>query len=231
MIARLLTLAYQLRQHRVGGWTLDRWAVTLTWGAGVLIGTQWVLRGRPNLPAWHWAVLALLLSAGAGMLVLRGWAARRLYSAFSRQPGLEAPASAPMPPEDKIAVRATGTFEVQGRFGLFAGLEAYWRTYASREHTVLAIQHQTRFLLGRSRAEDVGMWYMFIPAAAITEVAPGRLHSGSELAPALRVDYRRQPPALGGKRPPRESNETVYLAFTDDAAREQVWADLVADRG
>ena len=37
MTARILKLAYQLRLHRVGGWALDRWAVTLAWGASVFI--------------------------------------------------------------------------------------------------------------------------------------------------------------------------------------------------
>ncbi len=93
----------------------------------------------------------------------------------------------------------------------------------------MAIQHQTRFLLGRSPAEDVGMWYMFIPPAAIAEITPGQLHYGPEAGPALRVGYRRQPPATEGKRPPKAVSETVYLAFGDETARERVWADLLAD--
>ncbi len=77
MTARILRLAYQLRHHRVGSWALDRWGVTLAWGGSILIGLQWLLRGQPVLPAWHWVILALLLLGGLGLLILRGWAARR----------------------------------------------------------------------------------------------------------------------------------------------------------
>ena len=231
MTSRIFKLAYQLRLHRVGGWALDRWAVTLVWGASVLIGLQWLLRGEPILPAWHWAVLALLILGGMGLVFLRVWAARRSYVTFDPQPGLKGPPAAPMSPDDKISLQATGAFEVQGRVRTFVGLLAYWRSYASREHTVMAIQHQNRFFLGRSPAEDVGMWYMFISAAAVAEVIPGQLHFGFEIGPALRVSYRRQPPASEGKRPHKAVNAMVYLAFEDEATRGRVWADLAADVG
>ena len=49
MTARILGLAYQLRLHRVGGWALDRWAVTLAWGASALILTRWALTWAASL--------------------------------------------------------------------------------------------------------------------------------------------------------------------------------------
>jgi hypothetical protein len=229
MTPRIYKLAYQLRLHRVGGWALDRWAVTLAWGASVFILTQWAWRGQPALPAWHWLILALLLLSGAVVVALRGWAARRSYVVFLPEPELASPAPAPLTPEDKIPLRATGRFDVQSRERLFADLPAYWRTYASREHAVLAIQHPTRFLLGQSRAEDDGMWYAFIPSAAITEATPGALRYGRQVSPGLRVVYRRQPRARDGKRPPKAAVATIYLAFEDEASRARVWADLVAD--
>ena len=229
MTARIFKLAYQFRLHRVGGWALDRWAVTLAWGAGVFILTRWAWRGQPVLPAWHWLILALLLLSGAVVVALRGWAARRSYVVFLPESGLVSPPPTPLLPEDKIPLRATGRFDVQGREHLFADLPAYWRTYASREHAVLAIQHPTRFLLGQSRAEDDGMWYAFIPPAAITEAMPGALRYGRRVSPGLRVVYRRQSPARDGKRPPKAVVATIYLAFEDEASRASVWADVVAD--
>ena len=230
MTSRIFKLAYQLRLHRVGGWALDRWAVTLAWGASVLILTRWMWRGQPVLPAWHWLILALLLLSGAAVVALRGWAARRSYVVFRPEPGLAPPAPQPLLPEDKIPLRATGRFDVQSRERLFADLPAYWRTYASREHAVLAIQHPSRFLLlGHSRDEDAGMWYAFIPPAAIGEVTPGQLRYGRQVSPGLRVVYRRQPPARDGKRPPKAVVATIYLAFEDEAARVRVWADLAVD--
>ena len=230
MTAWVFEFAYQFRLHRVGGWALDRWALTLAWGASAFILTRWAWRGQPVLPAWHWLILALLVMSGAAVAVLRGWAARRSYVVFLPEPGLAPPAPRPLLPEDKIPLRASGWFDVQSRERLFADLPAYWRTYASREHAVLAIQHPSRFLLlGRSRDEDAGMWYAFIPPTAITEVTPGALSYGRQVSPGLRVVYRRQPPALDGKRPPKAVVATIYLAFEDEATRVSVWADLVAD--
>jgi hypothetical protein len=229
MTARLFKLAYQLRLHRVGGWALDRWAVTLAWGASALIVTRWMLRGQPALPAWHWLILVLLVLSGTAVVILRGWAAGRSYVVFLPQPDLAPAAPAPLLPEDKVPLRATGRFEVEGRERQFVDLTAYWRTYASREHAVLAIQQPTRFFLGHSRAEDAGMWYAFVPPAAVGEVTPGALRYGRQVRPGLRVVYRRQPPATEGKRPPKPVDAAVYLAFEDKAARERVWADLVAD--
>jgi hypothetical protein len=229
MTSRIFELAYQLRLHRVGGWALDRWAVTLAWGASALIVTQWAWRGQPVLPAWHWLILALLLLSGAAVMALRGWAARRSYVVFLPEPNLAPPALLPLLPDDKVPLRATGRFDVQDRERLFADLPAYWRTYASREHAVLAIRHLTHFLLAHSRAEDAGMWYAFIPPAAITEVTPGALRYGRRISPGLRVVYRRQRPAPEGKRPPKAVVATIYLAFEDEASRVSVWADLAAD--
>jgi hypothetical protein len=230
MTARLCRLAYQLRLHRVGGWALDRWAVTLAWGPALLILAQWFLRGQPVLPVWHWLILALVLLGGLALLILRGWAARRSYVVFAPEPALAPPAPLPLPPEVKVPLHATGRFDVEGRERLFADLTAYWRTYASREHAVLGIQHPSRFLLvGRSRPEDAGMWYAFIPPAAIAEITAGELRYGRQTSPGLRVIYRRQPPAPEGKRPPKPVTATLYLAFEDEGARERVWEDLVAD--
>ena len=134
MTARIFKLAYQLRLHRVGGWALDRWAVTLAWGVSAFIVTRWTWRGQPILPAWHWLILALLVLSGAAVMFLRGWAARRSYVVFLTEPGWAPPAPLSLLPEDKTPLRATGRFDVQNRERLFADLPAYWRTYASRKN-------------------------------------------------------------------------------------------------
>ena len=58
MTARIFELAYQLRLHRVGGWALDRWAVTLAWGASVLdldaVGVARAARPRRPGTGWSW---------------------------------------------------------------------------------------------------------------------------------------------------------------------------------
>ncbi len=227
-MAYLLLLAYRLRTHRFGAWTLTRWTLTLTFGAAAIILAQWVLRGRPGLPAWHWLSLGLLLLAGVGFTVLWAWAERQGYVAFQAESGLAAPLAQTLAPEDKVQVYATGCFEVNTRIRLFTDLLAYWRTFGSREHAVMAIVHRSRFLLlGRLPDEHVGMWYIFFGPQDILRIAPGRLAFGPRKGPALRVDYRYTPPAKEGKRSPKPVVATVYLRFTDEATRGQVWADLL----
>lgn len=231
-MAHLLKLAYQLHSHEFGGWRLDRWGVTLAWGAALVIVAQWLWRGRPDLPAWHWLVLALLVLGGLALLILRGSAAHRRYVVFVPQTGRAAPAAQPLAPDDKLSVRATGCFEVQTKVRVLADLPAYWRTYASREHAVLAIQNMGRFLgLGATPEENVGMWYIFIRPEAVLGVTAGQLTYGARTGPGLSVAYRYTRLAVEGKPPPKPVTEAVYLAFADEAARDAVWADLLAGLG
>jgi hypothetical protein len=96
---------------------------------------------------------------------------------------------------------------------------------------VLAIAHASRFLrIGRFPDERIGMWYIFFQPSAVEEIAPGSLCFGRRVSPGLRVIHRYTPPVPEGKRVPRPLREPVYLAFSDVAARDRVWADLLADR-
>ncbi|MFN2166515.1 MAG: hypothetical protein ACK2U9_09675 [Anaerolineae bacterium] len=233
MNARILEVAYRLRQHRMAGWALDRWAVTLAWGAGLLLLLFWALRGRPSLPAWHWVILVLLALVGVVLIVLRTAARRRFYVVFTPRPAVAVPAAAALRPSDKEAVRATGIFDVEGRARIFADLMAYWRTFASREHAVMAIAHESRYLVVGSRpAEDVGMWYAFFLPEAVEAVTAGDLIFGARLRPGLRIDYLRTVPVPDdGKRrsQPRPVRAVFYLACEDEETRARVWGDLLAD--
>ena len=233
MGAKLLEIAYRLRCHRLGGWGLDRWGVTLAWGAGALILLLWLLRGMPPLGAGHWVLLILLMAAGLALLILRGWAEHRSYVIFTPQPDRTAPPAAGLRPSEKVLIRATGRFEVEGRPGFFADLMAYWRTFASREHAVMAIAHESHFLgVGHRPAEDVGMWYAFFRPEAVEAVTPGSLAFGARVGPGLRIVYRRTAPQpddgkhRGRSRPVRT---VLYLACEDEDARTRIWADLLAD--
>ena len=109
-------------------------------------------------------------------------------------------------------------FEVEGKERLFADLLAYWRSFGSREHAVMAIVHRSRFLLLGSVAErTLGMWYVFFTPAMIEAITPGTAAFGAATRPALRVAYRFTPPAAGRKaaRPP--SPASVYLSFADES--------------
>jgi len=233
MNVRLLQLAYRLRNHRLAGWGIDRWGITLAWGAAVVILLLWLLQGKPFVSAGHWAFLALLALAGLLLVILRAWAKGRSYVIFTLQSGQTAPSAVALRPSDKVLVRATGRFEVESRSAFFADLLAYWRTFASREHSVMAIAHESRFLgLGSRPAEELGMWYAFFRPETIDAVTAGSLAFGSRAGPALRIAYRHIPPQPDdGRRraQPKPKRMVLYLACEDDETRGRIWADLLAD--
>jgi hypothetical protein len=228
-VARLYKLSYQLRTHYLAGWSLQRWGITLALGTTILLVFQWFFRGRPPTPWWHWLLPAGLGFGAAALWTLGKWATSHSYVQFVAEPNSTAPAPAALDPSDKVAVRATGHFAVEGQFQDFADLQAYWRTFASREHTVMAVAPRGRFLgLGRLPEELIGMWYLFIMPDAIHNVTPGRLTFGADEGPALRVRYTRTEPNANEKKPPRVIAETAYLKFADESERSQVWGDLLA---
>jgi len=232
MTGEFLKTAYRLRCYRLGDWTLERWGVTLTWGAAALILLAWAFRDRPAVPAWHWGLLAVLVLIGLALLGLRVWGAPRSYVAFTPEAELASPAGQALDPTDKILIRATGHFEVAGKAHFFADLLAYWRSFATREHAVMAIVHNTRFLVGRTPEADLGMWYIFFKPADIRQVTPGQVTFGRVQRPGLRVTYRHLPETPGDKKRrsrPRPITGAAYLAFESDADRSLVWADLLAD--
>lgn len=226
-MARLFKLAYQLRMHRLGDAQQDILGRNLAFLAAAIILIQWLLRGRPPLSLWHWLVLGLILFTALGLIVLRRWSAHAGYVRFTSEPALNPPAPAAMEPEDKELLFATGRFEVEAREANLADLMAYWRTFASREHAVMAIQHESRFLLGSFPSNWIGMWYIFFRPENIEGLGSGTVAFGSVNRPGLQITYRRLPPS-DGKKPKKPVRETVYLAFETEAARDRVWADLLA---
>jgi hypothetical protein len=228
MLAKLLKLAYQLRHHGLGEWPLDRWAVTFALIAAAVIPLRWLVLDRPQTPL-AWAILLLLLAVAIGVSFLGHWALRNEYVAFDVQNDQPLPAPRRIDPGDKIAIYPTGHFEVEGKSAVFADLLAYWRSYASREHTIMAIVHPSRFLLlGKTAARDLGMWYVFFMPEMITAIAPGTIAFGSTRRLALRVIYRYTPPA-SGRKPSQTIAQVLYIGFDDEVARQAVWADMLAD--
>lgn len=228
MTARLFKLAYQLRMHKFADVQQDVLARNVAIIAAAIIVLQWLVRGRPPLPIWHWLILALILLGALGLSVLRNRAAAAGYVRFTPQPALEPPALLAMAPDDKEAAFATGRFEVETKEGRLANLTAYWRTFGSREHAIMAIQPMSRFLLGGLPGERVGMWYIFFKPEEVAEVAAGTVTFGAARRPGLRITYWRQP-RQEGKKPKKPVREGIHLAFETDAGRDRVWADLLAD--
>ena len=229
-MARLSKLSYQLRTHYLGGWSLQRWATTLAFGAAALLTLQWVFRGRPPTPWWHWLAPAAVVLGSLALSALGRWSASKDYVKFDTEPSATLPAPVALSPSDKVSVRATGHFAVEGRAQDFADLQGYWRTFASREHTVMAVAPDSRFLvLGKLPEDLIGMWYIFFMPEAIRDVTPGQLTFGVDAGPALRVRYTRIEPNVNEKKRPRVIAETAYLKFADEEARNRVWGDLLAD--
>ncbi|MGC8780985.1 MAG: hypothetical protein ACP5UQ_08990 [Anaerolineae bacterium] len=229
MTRMLLKLAYQLQHHHLGEWALDRWGVATALLVAGAIVLRWIARGRPALPAWHWLVLVSILFVAFGLLYLRRWAGRRMYVQFTADPLLATPAPQPLAASDKVPVRATAYFEVEGKAHFFADLMAYWRTFNTREHAIMAIVHRSRFLLlGAVPERLVGMWYVFFKPEMIAEIVPGVVAFGAAQRPALRVAYR-PTTAVRSRKQSRPQTQIVYLGFAGETDRAQVWADLLAD--
>lgn len=208
----LFRLCYQLRGHRWNGWPLDYWLALLL----VLLAGLASLDVIPGGPAVIYIVAGLLVLLWAAMF----WARRHRHIVFVPEDDLAIPgAAAPLQPTDKIEVRATGRFEVEGKEQTFSEILAYFRTFGTREHAVMAIVPPSRFLLlGTWPEEDVGMWYIFFQPKHIASLEPGTLLFTGEPRPALRIVYN-----LG------DAQETVYLSFHDRASRQRIWADLRRD--
>ncbi len=146
------------------------------------------------------------------------WAKRQQYVIFVRKQA-EPPPPAPLRPQDKVPLRATGFFEVQGKNQTFTELPAYFRTFATREHAVMAWSRPPRWLLiGSWPVEELGMWYIFFRPEAIRRVQGGLLRFGRRAYPALQVIVE------GEKRA-----RTIHLSFDSEEERRLVWADLIYD--
>ncbi len=205
----LFRLSYQLSSHRWNGWPLDYWLSF----ALVLVAGLASLRVVPGARATIYAVVGVFL----GLCVLAFWARRNHYVIFSAEDSPACPGPvAPLRPSDRIELRATGRFEVEGKEHHFSELMACFRTFATREHVVMAIVPPSRFLLLGTRPEsEVGMWYIFFRPEQVLDLTLGTLRFGRRPRPALRAVCQAE-----------KGQETVYLSFDDHAERQRVWADL-----
>ncbi len=238
MRPRMLKLAYRLRYHYWGYWSLEGWLTGLGLAGAVLA----LARRLPEYLAGGslalWALPALPVALALAVKLYARWAAAATYLIFTPESGVTAPVPHALLPADKVLIRASGRFEVQGKSHFFAGLLAYWRTFASREHAVMAIVHPSRFLLfGTMPERDQGLWYIFFCPDKMLALRPGRITFGRDQQLALQVTYQPpRPPSPPSRRRnarprprPLPPPETVYLTFDDEASRAQVWADLLAD--
>lgn len=212
----ILRLAYRLRRHLLGGWSLARWGAFLL----VILGVWALFYWWPS----PWPAIAVAAALLAYILAL-AWAGRKGFLHFQPLPEEQArirdlPAPPALRPEEMVPARASGQFIVEGLAQYLIDLEADFETVETREHIVLARKHPSRFLLlARWPGYEVGWWYIFFRPEMIREMAVGHLYVRRRPDLALRLVYE----------PDEETRHAVYLAFADGAALRRVWDDLLLD--
>lgn len=235
LAARLLKLSHDLRHHHWFGAPLDRWTLVIVVMIALLMAVRLLPGGVPGLVACG-VLLAVLI-------LMQRWAARRNYVLFTVEPppARHSPAAPTMEPADKLLLRATGIFEVQKKVQRFTDLLAYFRSFETREHAVMAIVPASTFLaIGKWPDDEIGMWYIFFKNKEIQRIEPGQLRFGANRRPALRLALEQEiPPETSplevwggyptGKPKVKVRRQTIYLSFDSDADRQKVLLDLVAD--
>lgn len=211
MVGWLLQVAYKLNRHRWGEVPL-----ALVWVGFLALLALAAWWGWLGLPRW---VALPLAGLAAAVLVLA--LAGRLSGYVRFQKGaLPPPAEPPDPlvPTDKIAHRASGWFEVEGKRRYLVEVPAWFRTFETREHAVMAYVAPSRFFPGHWPEHEVGMWYIFFLPEQILRVEGGWVHFGTRPRPGLRVEYRNE-----------DRTEVVLLSFDAEADRQRIYADLMQD--
>jgi len=218
-MGRYFRLLYKLRHHVWINIPLNTWLVLLL----LVLAPLFYFDVLPGGSALAIFVLALIMV----LYLSQWWANSRLYVLFeAAESANEAGSPTVLESRDKVLLRASGVFAVEGEEKRFTDLLAYYRTFETREHAVMARQTPTRFLgLGRSRPETLGMWYIFFIPDNLNAVTPGRLYFGSAPHPALRLDYVRLTPK------DKKKDSIVYLSFETERSMQQVLADLLLDLG
>ena len=156
------------------------------------------------------------------------YARRRYYIHFVPEKPAGSPETSPAPlwPEDKLLLHASGHFHVEDAEGDWTGLIAYYRTFETREHAIMARLTPTTFLkLGQVNPETLGMWYIFISPENLLDVTPGTSYFGGGGEPALRLRWRR----FDEKGKP--IGDEAFLHFGSIADRARAQADLLLDMG
>ncbi len=209
----ILQFAYRLRRHIVSGWYLSRWLILL--GLVAVVGTT--IRSWPN--PWPIAVVGGLFVV---YVVIMTWASRLGFVRFKPDLDPSDPfhQSTPVPVPrylQRLPVRASGLFSVEGEEEYYVDLDADFQTAATQEHMILARVHPSRFLLlGRWPKFELGWWYIFFLPDMIQSVTMGYLHFGPQARLALRVVYV----------PGEKTRETAYLTAADPAVLRRIWESL-----
>ncbi|MFZ2359124.1 MAG: hypothetical protein WA040_07240 [Anaerolineae bacterium] len=238
MIATVLQTLYVLRRYQVMGAPLQRWIIVVLLLAAFFMAIGWL----PGGMAGGLIGLLLAIALPTGQRLAEG----RQYVHFQPDPaGQPAPAGMAISPAEKLLVHATGLFEVEGKARRFTELPAFYRSFSTREHALLAVVQPARRLAGLAhwRDDEIGMWYIFVKGNELHQVQPGTLRFGRARRPALRLEVEQAQPDKGAvmdawglqwgkdKSKLATRQQTLYLSFDGEAERARVMGDLLVDRG
>ncbi len=217
----LRTLLYNAYRHEFSGAPLTRWliigliALAIFWMTGLPPGRWWV----------GGAALLLALILIVTIVITR----RRDFVRFEES-SPPVVAAAQLDPADKIPVNVTGYFSVEGQYARYTWLPGFYRTFATREHALLCLVRNRRFLrIGRWPGYQTGMWYVFFTPEMMRRIRYGRLHFGRKAAPAIAVDYEFVIPKSGRFQRDQQVEETVYIACQNEEDARRIWADLIVE--
>ena len=218
-LSRMYALAYALNRRSLLGIRLATW---LRWLPIIVLLAGWVMDWPPPL------MIALLLFIVWSNYSL--WrAGRDNYNRFvprasGRPPE---PTAAALPPNQRLAVRATGLFSVSGRENrLLLRPAHYWRVPLG-DHVIMAEEEPGKYL------------YQFFDAHSLQELREGLLLFGQHPTETLAVsflarwgpEYTRfgQVYEAGPQEGPPPKRVTVYLSAEDEATRRLIREAIVSD--
>lgn len=147
---------------------------------------------------------------------------------------------APLGSHEKIAIHATGRFEVANKAERFTWLPGFYRTFATHEHAVMCLVEPGQFdrvafwaRIGYWAPDTEGMWYMFLTADLVDQIRMGFLDFGHTPQPSVAIDYtltlpprNRLAKLFKGK---QIITETLYLACESQEDCARIFADLQVD--
>ncbi|RLC79227.1 MAG: hypothetical protein DRI61_08385 [Chloroflexi bacterium] len=202
----IFCLAYQLWRRRLMGMPLTGWITSLLIVTAA-INAQGYISLSPSLTPLWLALAAIIVASTV-------WAAREGYVTF--KPGeFVLPSEPPLQPDEKVFVRASGHFEVEGKEGYFVNLAAAFQTFETREHAVLAYVAPSPLW----PRHQVGMWYAFFKPEDIEQLRWGRLYFAGKTLPAIHITYR-TPKAV----------RSLYLASDKIGRLVRIWEDVNRDK-
>jgi hypothetical protein len=210
IIGLILKASYQLNRHRVGPVRLNLLPLLFALASGLI----W--RGGHLTSGQLVSIIVLCL-----ILVLVTLLAKRQGFVIFRLGGGELSSSLDcleLVPDEKVAVRASGLFEVRDKQCYFVEVAADFATMETREHIVMARMLNVRFLVGTPK-DDAGWWYIFFKPHTVRRIEIGQVHFGLRARPAVKLEYET------GK----GKVEPVYLSFDEALQMQRVLEDLRRD--